>query len=677
MKGLKQYWKEISAIGRSPKLLIPVIGIAMIPVMYSGMFLGAFWNPYGNLDKLPVAIVNSDRGTTYEGKEMRIGQDFVDELKENKTFDFRFVGRADAEEGLKNNDYYMAIEIPAGFSESAATLTTDKPSPAQLVFMPNESSNFLASQIGNNAVEKMKTELGREVTKAYASAMFDQIRELADGLGQASDGAGEIASGTGDARDGARKLEENLNKLATGSASLKDGIAKLMAGGADLEKGASGLKQGAGGLAGGLKKLGEAGGRLESGAAQAKDGAAGLAAGLAQSAAGAEKLDAGAGQVAGGLEQYAQAHPELAEDEAFRKLVAASKEVAAGAEAANQGQRQLAAGADKLSAGTAGLEDGLKSFVAKLGEAGQGGAALEQGAGRLSEGASALKGGLGSLSGGIDRFADGSAKLDDGAREMAEGLVKLTDGTGELSGKLTEAAQKTSGIKDGDDVVDMFASPVELDVVKTNAVPNYGTGLAPYFISMGLYVGALLLTVVYQAKEPIGRPSGGWSWFVSKLLTMTTIGIVQALVADAILLYGVGLEVRSVPLFVLLSVATSVTFMAIIQFLAASMQNPGRFLAIILLIFQLTSSGGTFPLEMVPGWLQNVGAWLPMTHTIAAFKAVVSSGDYDVLRRNVGWLAIYFAAFAALSLAYYLMAYRKEYKKNRTPSRGTGPEVTA
>jgi len=664
-KGIQSYGNELAAIGKNPKLLISVIGIALIPVMYSGMFLGAFWNPYGNMDKLPVAVVNSDEGTTYEGEDMHVGRDFAEKLKENGTFDFRFVDQAEAEAGLKSNEYYMAIEIPENFSESAATLTTDRPSPAQIVFMPNESSNFLASQIGSNAVEKMKSELSEEVTKAYARTMFDQIGTLADGLSQASDGASEIAEGTGGAMDGARKIEENLNKLATGSADLKSGVAKLVAGGADLETGAAELKEGAGSLASGLTKLREAGERLGTGASQAKQGASELAAGLSRSAAGADELEAGALKTAGGLEQYAKAHPDLAEDEAFRQLVAASREVAAGTTAAKLGQERLVAGAEELSAGASRLSDGLEAFGKQLDSAVKGGAELSDGAGRLHDGADRLKIGLQSLQGGVTRFADGSAQLDEGARRMTEGLVKLTDGTGELSGKLTEAAEKTSGIGGGDEVVDMFANPVRLDVVKTSEVPNYGTGLAPYFISMGLYVGALLLTVVYPAKEPIQPPAGGWSWFSSKLMTMATVGVAQALVADAILLYGVGLEVRSVPLFVLLSVVTSVSFMAIIQFLAASMNNPGRFLAIILLIFQLTASGGTFPLEMIPGWLQRISDWLPMTHTIAAFKAVISSGDYGVFRDNLALIAAYFAAFALMSLVYYTAVYRKEYKSSR------------
>ncbi|RKP47329.1 YhgE/Pip domain-containing protein [Cohnella endophytica] len=668
MSGLKQFWKEISTIGRRPKLLIPMVGILMIPVMYSGMFLGAFWDPYSHLDKLPVAVVNSDQGSEHEGEALHIGNDFVAKLKEDGSFAYRFVSESEARKGLEDQTFYMAIEIPSDFSAKTETLTTEQPQQAEIVFIPNPSSNYLASQIGKNAVEKMKSELSQEVTKAYAKTVFDQIGKLADGLGQASDGASTIAQGTKDATDGAERIESNLNQLMSGSVTLKGGVAKLVSGAGELEKGAAELQKGSAPLAAGLVKLSDGSARLEQGAAAAHSGAAQLAAGLTQSAAGVAKLDDGAAALATGLEQYAKAHPELAEDDGLKQLLAASKQLAAGTGEAKQAQGQLVAGANALSEGTSGLADGLKQLGQQLGVASAGGSRLAEGASALHEGASKLGVGLSELASGFDRFVDGSGQLDQGAKRMTAGLVKLKEGTGELSGKLSDAANQTSGFNGGDSAATMFSSPVKLDVEDTGNVANYGTGFAPYFISMGLFVGALLLTVVYAVKEPIAKPSSGWSWFVGKLLTMIAVGTIQAVIADTILLLAVGLKVQSVPLLFLFSVVTSITFMAIIQFLVASMQNPGRFIAIILLIFQLTSSGGTFPLEMIPGWLQNISAWLPMTHTIAGFKAIISSGQYSFMWDNVWKLLAYFAAFALLSLVYFTMAYRKEYAVSRGAS---------
>ncbi|WP_027087103.1 YhgE/Pip domain-containing protein [Cohnella panacarvi] len=665
MKGLKQFAQEVAAIVRHPRTLIPVAGVLMIPVMYSGMFLGAFWDPYGNMDKLPVAVVNADAGTVTDGKTIRIGQDFADELKQNASFDWQFVGREQAEKGLSDHSYYMAIEIPADFSAKTATLTTEQPSPAEIVFLKDEGSNFLASQIGNNVVERMRTELSQEVTRAYARTVLDEMSALADGLGDASNGAGELAAGAADAKDGAAMLRENLHKLATGSETMQQGIDKLASGASALTTGAADAREGSAALADGLAQLNEAKAQLASGAGDVDQSAQALADGLDVSAAGAAKLQSSAAALSAGLSQLAEAKPELADDASFKQLLAASKQLATGAADAQAGQEKLAAGADTLKDGVHQLAGGLTAFGDKLGEATDGGKHLASGAEQLHTGAAQLNKGMSELSDKFQGIADGSSKLDQGASDIASGLIKLADGTDRLSSKLSDAAKQTSGISgDGTDgVIDMFASPVGLDVVKTTEVANYGTGFAPYFLSLGLFVGGLLLTVVYSVKEPAVAPRNAWSWFAGKTMTLVLIGTLQALIADAVLFYGIGLEVRSLPSFVLFSILTSVTFMSIIQLLVATMGNPGRFLAIILLIFQLTSSGGTFPLEMIPSWLQSVSSWLPMTYAIDGFRAIISSGDFSAMRSNAGVMAVYIAAFAALTYAFFFLSHRKQQRQ--------------
>lgn len=728
-KGLKQFGKELSGIGRNKMLLISVIGVLMIPVMYSSMFLGAFWDPYGNLDKMPVAVVNADKGYEFNGEMMHIGDDFEAELKENEKFEWHFVSKEEAEAGMEDHSYYLAIEIPSDFSEKTTTLTSDKPTPAKLTYLANESYNFLASQIGSKAVDTMKMELNKEVTSAYTRTVFEQMEELVDGISKASDGAGEIADGTTKAKDGAVLIEKNLAKLVSGSLTLKEGVAKLNEGGKALGKGsaelstgtndlASGLAQllaaqkelgagaaslgeGAGSLGAGAVKLSDglsqlagASGQLAGGASDAQQAAGQLAGGLKESAAGEEQLKAGASQLANGLAQLGQANPELAESESFASLLKASRELAAGLEKSSEGQKQLRDGASKLSDGLVKVSDGLgtfdkkveeaaaggkqlgagaeqvvagakkfstgmNQFGSKLAEACAGGTKLAAGAKQLNSGAATLTSGLSQLSSSITPFVNGSVELEDGAQQVASGLLKLEDGTQELSGKLNEASDKTSDLKLTDTMVDMFSDPVKLDVEKVTKVDNYGTGLAPYFLSLGLYVGAMLLTIVYSVREPAVRPVNGWSWFLSKALTLALIGTIQALIADAALIYVLKLEVQSMGLFVMYSILTSITFMMIIQFLVASMGNPGRFIAVILLIFQLTSSAGTFPIELVPGWLQKVSPFLPMTYSVKGFRDIISSGDFSSMAGYVAIMAGIAILFAVLSYLYFTLSHRK------------------
>ncbi|OMF20484.1 hypothetical protein BK133_29120 [Paenibacillus sp. FSL H8-0548] len=724
-------------MARNKLLLISVIGVLMIPVMYSAMFLGAFWDPYGNLSKMPVAVVNADAGFEYNDEMMHIGDDFEEQLKEADSFEWHFVSKEEAEAGLEDHRYYIAIEIPADFSEKTTSLSSDEPVSAKLTYLANESYNYLASQIGSKAVDTMKVELNKEVTSAYTRTVFEQMEELVDGIGQASDGAGEIADGTTKAKDGAVLIEKNLAKLVSGSLTLQEGAAKLNEGGATLGKGSAELSAGTANLASGLAQLqaaqqqlsagaaslGEGAGSLGAGAVKLSDGlaqlagaseqlaegagdaqqAAGqLAGGLKESAAGEKQLSAGAAELANKLAQLGQANPELAESEGFASLLSASRELAAGLEKSSAAQEQLSEGATQLGGGLVKVSEGLgafdqkveeaaaggkqlgvygeqlvtgsKTFTAgmtefgtKLAEASAGGTKLAAGAEQLNKGAAELTAGLSKLSSNVTPFVDGSAQLEDGAQQVSSGLLKLEDGAQELSGKLSDASDKTSDLKLTDTMVDIFTEPVNVNEEKISEVPNYGTGLAPYFLSLGLYVGAMLLTIVYSVRDPLVRPSSAWSWFWSKALTLALIGTIQAVIADVVLINLLKLEVQSMSLFFAFSILTSITFMMIIQFLVATLGNPGRFIAVILLILQLTSSAGTFPIELVPDWMQKISPFMPMKYTVAGFRDIVSSGNFSSMGKYMGILAGIAIVFAALSYTYFTLSHRKMKNEAAAP----------
>lgn len=715
MKSMSVFFKDLGASFKKPKVIIPILVVLFIPVLYSGMFLTAFWDPYGKMNELPVAVVNQDNGAEYEGKSLQVGQDLVAELKKNDDFSWRFVTREEADKGMKNDEYYMTIVIPEDFSSKATTLMDEHPQPAKLVFEPNEGYNFLASQIGGTAVKEIKAKVSAQVTEAYTETLFDQVEKISGGLSDAGSGASTINDGAVQLDEGALKLKENLAKLVEGTNKLQNGVAPLEEGAVTLSQGAKELKGGASSLASGLSQLTAAQQQLEAGAAKAHEGGLKLHTGLQASLQGAEKLQAGltaaeqgsaklqtgleaslqgSGQVAEGakgvaqgLEQLTKASSDLAANPEVQKLLAASKAVAEGSEqvAAGQqellqgarelhgaqgqllqgseqlvqGQQQLAEGASQLTSGQEELSSGLKQFGAKLSEAATGGQSLASGAEQLSGGAEKLQGGVGQLSGGVSTIASGSKQLNNGAGELKNGMDKLATGSEELASKLNEAAEQTSSVKKSDELVNMYAQPIEIEEHKLNEVPNYGTGFSPYFLSLGLFVGALISTLVVPIRGSSVAEATGWNRFVSRTLAFTGMSVIQAILSVALVLYVLKLEVQSVPMFYLFTFVTSLCFMFIIQALVTWLDNPGRFLAILILIFQLTTSAGTFPLELIPDWMKVLNPLLPMTYSVLGYKAVISSGEIGVAWQNIGILAGFGLVFLAITMLYFL---RREHR---------------
>lgn len=858
-------WKEIFT---NRQLLVAVIAILLVPLMYAGMFLWAFWDPYDYLDKLPVAVINEDEGADFEGKELRIGDDLVDNLKDLEELTFDFVDKDQGYADLEDQKYYLLVEIPKDFSENATTLMDDHPKKLMLKYIPNESFNFLSSQIGESAVKEIQAKIASEVTKTYAETMFDTIEEIGDGLATAADGSGELDEGVQKIKDGTGDLKEALTTLASKSIEFEEGVGRAADGTIQLAEGAqtlsSGLVQmqdatgkfvdasqqlGDGSQAlgegvqqvnGGLTQLEEKNPQLIAGTKQLQNGltqfeqqlpaqmgqqiqqqlqsglqsldegidqletglTSGIQQGLTQKMApalSAQLVDGVAKQVAAGVNAQlgnlpetiaSQMAPQLAEGivnqqqqafaqlfnqmqalgipaeqisalqqgvaeqspskeqvtqqlhsqiaqglagsggagvseeqlkqqlqepissgvsqaaamtakeinenvatgmgqfksgvhenmggaegieqsiataiaPVFKQLNGGALQISEGQQAMQQGIVSLAQGSSQLLEGSQALTyghsqliDNMNVFGTKVGEA-------ANGAQQLATGASTLNDGMGQLADGSSQFNDASHQLKDGSTTLDDGVVELKEGTEELHSKLAEAADEVNDVSTTDETYDMMGSPVDMEKTEVNHVPNYGTGFAPYFISLGLFVGALLMSIVINLREPVGHPKNGFTLYATKTGMVAVIGIIQALILDAILLLGLGLEVTNVPLFILVTIMTSFVFMSLVQLLSTTLGDPGRFIAIVLLILQLTTSAGTFPLELIPAPLQPLNAFLPMTYSVQAFKAVVSSGDTAHMWANLGILGIFLVVTMALTLLYFIVHDKKMIRKSQ------------
>ncbi|EJR92348.1 YhgE/Pip domain-containing protein [Bacillus cereus] len=996
MKGNQLLRKEFTEIIKSKKILIPIIAVLFVPILYAGMFLWAFWDPYKQLDDLPVAVVNLDKDAVFDGKPIEVGKGLVDNLKDNKSFKWEFVSEKEAKKGMEDRKYYMLVRIPDDFSSNATTLLKDNPKPLNLEYIPNESLNFLSSQIGGTAIEKIKTEVSSTLTKTYAEKMFDSIKDVSKGLADGAEGASKLHDGSSELHDGSSKVTDGLHTLQGKSGEMKDGVGRLIDGSGkvtdglytlqgksgemtvginklldgsgqvtsglytlqgksgemetginklldgsgqvtdgsskvtnglnvlngktgEMKSGITELVNGAGQLYGGssqvnsglnllvnksgelqkgIGNLSDGSGQLYGGLKELEDKSIELNNGLKSVSAGSNKLEKGTGELSSGLEKLDgtknqleegaqkiqqglqdlnnQVHSvvtnqsneqkssntvqqvnaeinktvesvgQLKEDSLsnvenanqMTKDVAALKEqiaslpqeyqdklepfianvkksteavqkkstelvgttntanknvlelksvmseeregaqikvsspenlngLVAGIEklakeqnkflanfqgfgqglgvaklGANNvtegskelnfgvsklaengpklvsgvnelkngagklsgglgelstGSNQLITGVNQLADGSGKVTNGLEKLNGGLGElsigANQmavginqlaGGASqVTEGSGQVTTGLGTLSGGTGQLVDGVNKLANGSGqvttglgtlsngstqlidgvnKLADGSGKVTDGLVKVNDGSGELAEKLGEGAEKTGEVKGTDKTYDMFASPVKVKTEKMAEVPNYGTGFTPYFLSLGLFVGALLLSIVYPLRDTVGVPKSGFSWFISKFGVLLSVGIIQAIVADVILLFGLGVEVQSIPYFILFSIITSLAFIALIQCLVTAFGDAGRFIAIITLIIQLTTSAGTFPLELIPKFLQPFNAWLPMTYSVSGLKAVVSSGDFNFMWQNIGMLMIFIVVLSLGTIASLTWMYKRQFR---------------
>src|SRR5699024_3300138 len=262
------------------KLMIAIIAVIFVPLLYAGMFLWAFWDPYDRLEDIPVAIVNEDVAYSYEDELFELGDELVDKLKEEDDFDFHFVDRQVGYKGLQDEDYYILIEIPHDFSKNATTLMDDHPEKLRLRYVPNESYNFLASQIGETAMLHIEMTLEEKIIESYTETMFDQVDEIAEGLEKATDATEELDDGADELKENTHLLKDHLATLAEksiefvdGTSQLTDGANKLTDGTRQLSDGVGQLSEASGQLLGVAKKLESGQKELSNGLKTANDGA--------------------------------------------------------------------------------------------------------------------------------------------------------------------------------------------------------------------------------------------------------------------------------------------------------------------------------------------------------------------------------------------------------------------
>lgn len=291
---VKQEWKNVF---HNTWIKIVMVAVIAIPSIYSCVFLGSMWDPYGNSGSIPVAVVNEDKEVTYNDSLLNVGEELVKNLEDNESMDFHFVNAQNAMKGLENGDYYMIITIPQDFSKNATTLLDNQPQKMIINYTTNPGTNYIASKMDDSAIAKIKAEISSSVTKTYAQTIFDSIGVLSDGLGEASDGTDKLSDGVHQLVNGNQTISDNLKVLASSSLTFKDGANTLTKGLKDYTDGVLTVDNGVYTLKDGLDTLNSSTGALSTGIQELNTGSQALKSGLTDYTDGVSKAYLGTQQL--------------------------------------------------------------------------------------------------------------------------------------------------------------------------------------------------------------------------------------------------------------------------------------------------------------------------------------------------------------------------------------------
>lgn len=811
---IKQEWKNIL---KNHWIQIVLVALILIPSIYTVVFLGSMWDPYGNSGDLPVAVVNKDKAVEYNDKKLDVGDQLVKKLKDNDSLDFHFVNSKEANKGLKNGDYYMVITIPSNFSKNATTLLDKNPKKMVLNYTTNPGTNYVASKMDDSAIAKIKAEVSASVTKTYAETIFTSIGTMSDGFAEASDGTQQLSDGMTQLEDGNKTISDNLKVLASSSLTFKDGTNTLTKGLKDYTNGVVTVNNGIYQLKTGVGTLGSATPTLASGISQLDSGTQALnkgvsdyTAGVSQALAGAnqlvenntalnagvkalgegaEKLVAGNQQVVDGvkklqenletskktmaasqdsltqlsdgktsLDNYATLIKTLnasgdakkqgiasklltsgmsrAEIDAYDltnyfpvdkykdgvasymdsvatyttgastaintlssstksslndldaalnggtltdgtkvptglvsgtqtvqaglnevnakvnggkyvtvdndgnikqvtvdskdALVAGVQAYTAGVDSLQKGLTQIADNNTALTSGATALADGTSKLNSNVPELTKGITALTSGVDQLATGTSTLVSNNATLMNGANQLSDGAGQISDGASKLAagsdtlgDGIKSAADGVTTLNDALKSGAEE-SKIDSTDKTTDMVATPVETSHKEISKVENNGHAMAPYMMSVGLYVTCLAFALMYPIRHGIKKAENAWKYWASKATVMYTVSTLAAIVMVTALRLINGFEPVNLGLTYLLAILVSAAFMSLVMLLSLTTGFIGDFLLLVFMIVNLGGSAGTYPLDTGPAIYKAIHKFVPYTYSVDGFRKTIS-----------------------------------------------------
>ena len=746
---IKAEWKNIA---KSTWLKIVLCAIMIIPMIYACVFLGSMWDPYGQTDQLPVAVVNKDKEVEYNGSTMDIGKQLSDKLSKNDSMDFNIVSSTKAQKGLKDGKYYMVITIPENFSKNATTLLDDDPQTMMLTYTTNPQTNYIATKMDDSAMAKVKAEISSTVTKTYSKILFKNVKTLSKGFNTAADGSQKLSDGVATASEGNKTITENLNTLASSALVFNDGADSLVKGLSAYTEGVSTAKAGAQQLVNNSATLNNGAAQLKSGSSQllsaVKAAEKQLSDGLNQNAeqlntltqknnemnesskqlsqaltqiqagiddnnlvennlqaakkldsmisvmttaigtmnTNADKLDKLAAAEKAKAESIQATQPLLAQQlmlqatshatqaqtlrqvasqlinqvntsdlKQLTTLLYGNAEVLKNQSTANAKTQELLAGSQQLAtannSAVNSLVSNLKTVQANMkgtsNSVGMVGAVsqIDEGLGTLQSGLKTYTGGvkqvnngLGTLASnnktlnsGASQLADGALKISSGSNQLAagsatlgEGLTTIGDGTNTLTSSLKDASKK-SNIKSTNKTYKQMSTPVDTQKKEITNMPNNGHAMAPYMMSVALYVACMALSLMYPFGKGMTTTDSPVKFLLAKATVMVPLSIVQALILYFSLRGFCGFTPARPGLCIAFMLLLSLAFMAFIAFLAIAFGRIGEFIALIFMVFNLGASAGTYPLETAPHWYTVLHPFVPFTYSVNGFRSVIAN----------------------------------------------------
>ena len=687
----KIYKDDIKKIFTNYAALIVFIALSILPSLYAWFNIKASWDPYGKeaTSQIKIGVVNKDKGAELKGEFKNIGNQIIDQLKENDVMGWQFVSEKEAVKAVEEGSYYAMITIPEEFSEDILSLITDDIKKGKIIYTVNEKVNAIAPKITVKGATAVQENVNKTVIETVSDIVLSTAKDLGievEGqlpkLDNLYDKLVEIQSKFKDLYETTDLAYDGVNKVADLVTNLQNDIPLIT----DTLNSTKGLATNL------IDFISKSQTEINNIAPTIKTDI-GLVRDLADEVSsyvdvvinaintGSENANVLLGNLntkVSGLRDYLTSIRVLVEkinghsqngalSDVLNNLITAENTL-------NQLYNEIESIKNSLANGNLIDTSKLENAKTVLND-------VSNIAGNLYEKFDTeILGNINTILNTANDSAKSALEILQRAQDKLpkveeilttvsalcnkgnEGIKYAKDNLPRAEEIVNEVTSKVAKIKDSSDLKDLLkliannveersnylTSPVELEENSLYPMRNYGTAMTPFYSVLSLWVGMTLLVSMFSV-EAHGEYNHMEVYF-GKLLLFLTIGMTQALIVALGDLYLLKIYCVNPALFVTGILFTSITFVAIVYSLVSVFGNVGKVTAIILLVLQVAGSGGTFPIQLTPKFFQIINPFLPFTYAISFARESIGGVVQSVLVKDIVIMLIYIVVSILISI---------------------------
>lgn len=696
-KIFKIFKRDLKNIIKNPAAIIIVIGLFFIPSLYAWVNIKACWNPYVNTGALPVAVVNEDTGTKFNGKNINVGNEIVEELKKNKDIGWQFVGDWQGNYGLNEGKYYALIEIPQNFSSDLTSLLSSNPIKPNIIYKANEKANAIATKITQVAENKLTEEIKsnfintvNEEAFKYLNKFGDniknnkpQILELKDTLNQAENNISKISNELSSSVKQINSTKGNLNNLKNDLPAITNSINNLQSMVTGSKELVLNTKYSIQNLGNGLKndlsqiqmtqnKYNEL---LNNISTVTKDNLDkekinktikdmnsildSINTSIDSAKAVLIKLNEQMhnNSIQGQIDKLASLQSVIVQE---KEQLSILKSLIDNNKFAEKGQNvinKLIELNNNFSSKTTNASNNLYSNIIPSLSAfadtfAQGGDSANNVLEASKIVVPQLNGlaNLGILSGDVasSQIKDVNKKVEDFSKK----INKLQDETKNITSKNIDSAIELLS-KNPETIASFMSSPINVKTVEVYNTGIFGVALTPFYTVLGIWVGILLMAALLTTECDEFEDGEKLSFLqkhFGKMLLFLFIGVVQTLIVITGNIHILGINPENTGLLFAMALLSCIVFTIIIFTLVSLFGNIGKAIAVVIMVFQIAGAGGIYPIQTNPEIFRMLEPLWPFTYAIDGFREAIAGPVWSSTMKDIKMLCIFGIVFLILGI---------------------------